>query len=94
VSFYKRSSNHQNKTERSLSKSTSSEADKLFPAAKKKDQPEFNARLYRENEEREWEKKIAALRQLRLQHESANAPIKEQRKQRGRPSKRRIPEAV
>jgi hypothetical protein len=63
---------HTNRTPKS--KSTADEADAAFKPVPRREQPEFNARLYRENEEREWEQKIAALRQIRLQHEAANPP--------------------
>ena len=61
---YQRQSNHRNLTPKSTTAAKAvAEADKLFPAAKtKNDQPEFNARLYRENEERVIQEKIDRLR--------------------------------
>jgi hypothetical protein len=85
---------HTNRTPKSKS-NTTAQTDAVFKPASKKDIPEFNTRLYREREEREWEIRIEKQRRARLERDAAIPPPKQQRnKQRGRPSKQRIPEVV
>jgi len=83
---------HTNRTPKSKPNIT---AQAVFKPASKKDIPEFNTRLYREREEREWEIRIEKRRRARLERDAAIPPPKQQRnKQRDRPSKQRIPATV
>jgi len=67
------------------------EADEHFkPSPKKKDVPEFNARLYRENEERAIQEKIDRLRALRFANNNSAVPTTKQQRKRAK----RIPEVA
>jgi hypothetical protein len=87
---------HTNRTPKSKSNITA-QADAVFKSAsKRKDVPEFDSRKYREDEERRIEQAIERQREQRLTRD-ANAPIKQHKQRRqhlGRPSTKRIPEAV
>jgi len=89
--FHQTKSNHSNK-----SAAAKAQAESVFIANPKKNKPEdFDTHLHRENEERRIEQAIECQKRQRLERDAtlANPPIK-QHKQRGRPSKQRIPEAV